>query len=86
MTVSELRAALADLPDDMEVGVESSIRVGTTGDDALDDRDDLDGHEVREGYVMDFTDEGRGQKVFLLCITRDESATGRWSGMETAKA
>lgn len=70
MNVAELRLAIAELPDDMLVGVETSVDDG-----------DLEGHDATAAYVMDFTDDerGTGMKVFLICVDRSIDAVDRWS-------
>ena len=77
MTVAELQALLADQPADREVGIESSVRVCLS--DPNSDTDGLEGHSIYSGYTMDFTDEDKGQIVFLLQMHRDEDHTERWS-------
>lgn len=76
MTVGELQSHLRSLPDDMEVGVESSIRVTDAPDS---DTDALEGHKVNGAFVMDFSEGDKGQKVLLLQIDREEDSVGRWS-------
>lgn len=75
MTKGELVALMAGIPDDMEIGVESSLSVTTDGEP---DRDALEAHQITSGYVMTFS----GAKVFLLQIDREESSLERWEKEE----
>lgn len=75
MTVKELRDMLKDLPEDMEVGVESSLQCGTI---EVPDWDVLEGHLIRDGFRMDFRDDDKGHEVFLLQIDREEDSVRRW--------